>query len=106
MENPNKNIIDTFVGIISDSKFKKYKRIITIRNTLNRICRIPQKTKIIKIPERVRILEDFLNGPKKPTTILVKNTLSTNMVVVHKTYKNKTIMTVKTDIDWRYLRKI
>lgn len=97
--------------LFTQPRIKLYRKVITFRRLANRLLRIPQRLEIIKIPERIRVLQDFI--PKKGVktkalepTIHVKNTLSKNIVTEHRKFKNKTIISVKTDIESRFLKKI
>lgn len=101
----------TVSELFTQPRIKFYRRVITFRRLANQLLRIPQRLEIIKLPERVRILQDFIptkvvkKKDLKPT-IHVKNTLSKNIVTEHRKFKNKTIISVKTDIESRFLKKI
>ena len=73
----------TVSELFTQPRIKLYRRVITFRRLANQLLRIPQRLEIIKIPERVRVLQDFI--PKKGVKtkdlkpiIHVKNTLSKN----------------------------
>jgi hypothetical protein len=101
----------TVSELFTQPRIKFYRRVITFRRLANQLLRIPQRLEIIKLPERVRVLKDFIptKGVKKKELkpiIHIKNTLSKNIVTEHRKFKNKTIISVKTDIESRFLKKI
>lgn len=65
----------------------------TVKRAVNKLLRIPQRTTISRIAERLPIIRG-------------KKELNKNIVTVIHHYKNKSIITVKTDIEQRYLRPI
>lgn len=65
----------------------------TVKSAVNKLLRIPQRVTVGRIAERTSIIRG-------------KKELNKNIVTVIKHYKNKSIVTVKTDIEQRYLRPI
>ncbi len=102
----------TVSKLFSQPRIKFYRKIVTVRKIANRILSIPQRTEIIKLPYRFRVLQEYFPHENEEydseiiPTILVQNSLSKNIVVEHKKFKNKTIISVKTDIDNIFLSKI
>lgn len=92
----------TVSELIIQPKIKIYRRIVTLRKVVNQVLRIPQKTKIIRIPERVA----KTNIQNTAQEVFYWKKLNKNIIVEHKKFKNKEIISVKTDIETKFLKRI
>lgn len=100
----------TVSELFNQPRIKFYRRIITLRKLANQLFRIPQRLEIIRIPERKQYLGDLnFKEDLEQAGVLkdyLKPNLSKNIISEHRKFKNKTIITVKTDIQNRYLKRI
>jgi thioredoxin-related protein len=92
----------TVSELLNKLRIKLYKRVLTFRRLANRILRIPQKTQFIRIPERVA-KTNFQHAEEE---LFYWKKLDKNIIVEHKKFKNKQVITVKTDINYRFLKPI
>lgn len=88
--------------VLTFPQIKFYRRLLTVRRVLNHLLRVPQRSQIVRVQERVAKV-----GINNNTTeVCFWKKLDRNIIMEHKKFKNKVILTTKTDINTRYLQRI
>ncbi len=84
--------------------FKFYRKVITLRIFLNRMLRVPKRIEVVRIPDRYQDLGDL--EQEFTNRRIWRKFLCQSIVTETRVFKNKSIITVKTDVQSRYLRPI
>lgn len=89
----------TVSELLKTPEIRFYRRILTFRRLANQILRMPQKKQIVRIQERTA-KASFENTENE---VFYWKKLDKNIIAEHRKFKNKHIISVKTDINYRFL---